>query len=279
MTRFNRMADTFSRREARLLAMQNDLQNTVDERTSDLSSANARLEEIDAYRRRFFSDISHELRTPLTVIIGETEVSLRQPDRFDADTRKTFKTILGRAQNLKRRVDDMLRVARSESGRLDLDLSQNDLNLILAAAAGNTQPSGAAHSVEVAFNPAEEPLSVECDREWMRQAIEGLLANAIKHSPPDSEISLTARAEADQAVIVLSDQGQGISKKDLPHIFDRFYRGKDLDGEQAGGFGIGLSLIKWVVEEHGGEIAVNSPPSNGTGPGTEFTLKLPLMLE
>ncbi len=285
MAKFNRMADSFSRREARLLAMQNDLQNTVDERTSDLSSANARLEEIDAYRRRFFSDISHELRTPLTVIIGETEVSLRQPDNLDAATQKTLKTIHGRARNLKRRVDDMLRVARSESGRLDLDLSAQDLSAVVASAVEDSKAAGQAHDVAISFRRPKPPLMVECDREWLRQAIEGLLANAIKHSPPKSKISIGAKAQGDEAVLTICDQGHGISAKDLPHIFDRFYRGKDDDGARAGGFGIGLSLIKWVVEEHGGSIAAASPPEpakRGTSqksPGTEFTLTLPLMIK
>ncbi|NNF80862.1 MAG: HAMP domain-containing histidine kinase [Rhizobiales bacterium] len=281
MTRFNRMADSFSRRETRLLAMQNDLQATIEERTRDLSSANARLEEIDAYRRRFFSDISHELRTPLTVIIGETEVSLRQPDGLDESTIATLKTIHGRARNLKRRVDDLLRVARSESGRLDLDLRRTDLNTVIVAAAEDTQAAGKAHNVEIIAEPCERPLEVDCDKEWMRQAIEGLVANAIKHSPPESRITIRARAEDQTAVISIRDQGHGISPKDLPHIFDRFYKGKDESGARAGGFGIGLSLIKWVVEEHGGSIAAESPPPQQSqkSPGTEFKLKLPFMLK
>lgn len=285
MTRFNRMADSFSRREARLLALQNDLQKTVEERTTDLRQANARLEEIDAYRRRFFSDISHELRTPLTVIIGETEVSLRQTDKLDAGTQKTFKTILGRARNLKRRVDDLLRVARSESGRLDLDLQENDLNLIVAAAVDDSRPAGKAHNVRLRFQASDEPLTVNCDREWMRQTIEGLLANAVKHSAPKSQISVSAAKQDDEAVVSLRDQGHGISPKDLPHIFDRFYKGKDDSGARAGGFGIGLSLIKWVIEEHGGHITAQSPPEGSAAeasqncPGTEFKLMLPLMKE
>lgn len=286
MTRFNRMADSFSRRESRLLALQNDLQETVEEQTSDLSNANARLEEIDAYRRRFFSDISHELRTPLTVIIGETEVSLRQTDKLDAETQKTFKTILGRARNLKRRVDDLLRVARSESGQLDLDLKENDLNLIVASAVEDTRPAGKAHNVRLRFSASDEPLMVRCDREWMRQAVEGLLANAVKHSPPESQISVSCAARDGDAVVRLRDQGHGISAKDLPHIFDRFYKGKDNSGAKAGGFGIGLSLIKWVIDAHGGRISAQSPPegaatgrSSQNGPGTEFNLVLPVMKE
>ncbi len=283
MTRFNRMADSFSRREARLLELQNDLQKTVEERTSDLRAANARLEEIDAYRRRFFSDISHELRTPLTVIIGETEVSLRQKEKLDAETAKTFTTILGRARNLKRRVDDLLRVARSESGRLDLDVRENDLNVIVAAAVEDTRPAGKAHDVRLRFQSAEAPLIVECDREWMRQTIEGLLANAVKHSAPETQISVSAREEDGHALISLRDQGYGISKEDLPRIFDRFYKGKDDSGARAGGFGIGLALIKWVIEEHGGTITAMSPAApkssapSQKSPGTEFKLKLPLM--
>ncbi len=227
--------------------------------------------------------VSHELRTPLTVIIGETEVSLRQKEKLDTETAKTFTTILGRARNLKRRVDDLLRVARSESGRLDLDVRENDLNVIVAAAVEDTRPAGKAHNVRLRFQSSDAPLIVECDREWMRQTVEGLLANAIKHSAPETQISVSAREEDGQALISLRDQGYGISESDLPRIFDRFYKGKDDSGARAGGFGIGLALIKWVIEEHGGSITAISPAApksaaqSQKSPGTEFKLKLPLM--
>ncbi|MEM9473617.1 MAG: histidine kinase dimerization/phospho-acceptor domain-containing protein, partial [Pseudomonadota bacterium] len=121
MRRFNTMAGSLAEREEELKTAQQDLQETVDRQTADLRQANEKLEKIDSNRRRFFSDISHELRTPLTVVQGEAEYNLNAKARPGiADMRQSFETILGRVQELRRRVDDMLRVARSESGRLDL---------------------------------------------------------------------------------------------------------------------------------------------------------------
>ena len=121
MTRFNLMADSFEAREAELTSAQAQLQQTVDQQTADLREVNRRLETIDANRRQFFADVSHELRTPLTVVQGEAEFNLKAKARPSAaDMRRSFETILKRVLELRRRVDDMLRVARSESGRLDL---------------------------------------------------------------------------------------------------------------------------------------------------------------
>ncbi|MGI9462697.1 MAG: sensor histidine kinase, partial [Aestuariivirgaceae bacterium] len=282
MIKFNRMADSFSRREAKLLDMQGALQDTIAERTSDLSSANTRLELIDTNRRRFFSDISHELRTPLTVIIGEAEVSLRHAKGADRATRASLETILARARNLRRRVDDLLRIARSESGKLDLDLEQHDLNLVLGDAIDDSQALAGNHGVELSAQLASRPLLARCDKEWLRQAVSGLLANAVKYSPSDTKIAVTLTERQGSAIIEIADQGYGISPKDLPKIFDRFYKGNAKADASAGGFGIGLSLIKWVVEEHGGTISAqspgmqNEPDGEAAASGSVFTIRLPL---
>lgn len=282
MTRFNRMADSFARREAKLLSLQDALQETISERTSDLSLANTRLEEIDANRRRFYSDISHELRTPLTVIIGEAELSLRKSDGLEATTKASLQTIQARANNLRRRVDDLLRIARSESGRLDLDLHKHDLRQVMSDAIDDSASLARTHNVEIDHKPGNEPILISCDSEWLRQSFSGLIANAVKYSPSDTKIAITLKPLKEAVTISIADQGFGISAQDLPKIFDRFYKGQDETHARAGGFGIGLSLVKWVIEEHGGTISAASPTSRkgrgktATSAGSTFTIRLPL---
>ena len=176
MTRFNRMADTLARREERLLVAQQDLKKIVAERTVDLETANKRLEDIDTNRRRFFSDISHELRTPLTVILGEAEVSLRQMGT-DTETplAQAFRTIHARASLLRRRVDDLLRVARSESGRLDLAFQACNLHDITADAIADVSRLGQQRNISIRANNAEGAAMLSADKDWLRQVLTGLL--------------------------------------------------------------------------------------------------------
>ena len=263
--------------------MQTDLQDTISARTSDLSAANDRLEDIDANRRRFFSDVSHELRTPLTVIIGEAEISLRNPKVLDDASRTSLETILTRARSLKRRVDDLLRVARSESGKLDFDMMEHDLCQVVQDAVNDTLQFASNHQVEVTFECPPGEIAVQCDREWLRQAVSGLIVNAVKYSPSDSETNVVLSADEKRAVIKVADQGYGIPKDEMTKVFDRFYKGSGAGQSASGGFGIGLSLIKWVVEAHSGTVSVVSPTlpdheNKAAGnAGSTFSIELPLV--
>ena len=252
MARFNRMAASFSRKQADLLAAQDELAETVASRTADLRDANRRLEEIDENRRRFFADISHELRTPLTVILGEAELTLKQGGDVPAEAIiKSMTAIQARAKTLRRRVNDMLRVARSESGQLDLRLEENDVNMIVAEALEDAAPFGRKKRVNIEMETDLEPLMCICDRaEWLRQAVSGILNNAIKYSQPGSTVRIRSQKAHKSAVVTVCDTGYGISQADLPRIFDRFHRGDDKERQQEGGYGIGLSLVKWIVDEH-----------------------------
>ena len=126
-------------------------------------------------------------------------------------------------------------------------------------------------SISVAVEAAGPDLLAAADRDWLRQVIEGLLSNAIRHSPPGSTVRLAARSIGAALEITVADEGCGIRAEDLPHVFERFYRG---DGS---GFGIGLALAKWIIEQHGGTIAVTSRTAASTqGPrGTTVTIRLP----
>jgi signal transduction histidine kinase len=274
MTRFNRMAQSLSRREAQLLAAQLRLQEVVDARTAELRRANERLSDIDRARRRFFTDVSHELRTPLTVILGEADVTLRGRPGVD-DLKSALSTIRTRARALHRRVEDLLRVARSESGQLELEFAPVSLLEIAESVAESVSGVARSRGVSIAVDQAGPEPVVEADGDWLRQVLEGLVANALRHTPAGGAISLQVGGEGGRALLSVVDEGEGIAETDLPHVFERFYRGKATsDGET--GFGIGLALAKWVVERHGGSIGVESrTAATGAKPGTTVTIRLP----
>jgi two-component system OmpR family sensor kinase len=278
MTSFNRMAESLDDRERRLIAAQHDLQRAIDARTADLRAANNRLEEIDANRRRFFHDVSHELRTPLTVILGEAELVLRQGEAVPEACRASMATIQNRARRLNRRIDDMLRVARSESGRLELHLTQAEAGEIVADAVEDTLALARRSGIELKLERGPGNLFVNGDRDWLRQVCGGLIANAVKFTSAPGVIEVRACGEQGAAVMEISDQGAGIPGADLHRVFDRFYKGAD-GGQAEVGHGVGLSLAKWIIEEHKGRIELISPGrlAGGQGrPGTTVVLRLDL---
>jgi signal transduction histidine kinase len=280
MTGFNRMAENLAERENRLVAGQRDLQHTIEERTAALREANSRLEEIDANRRRFFADISHELRTPLTVILGEAELMLRQgADITPPLCRASLETIQNRARRLNRRVDDMLRVARSESGRLELSLTRAEAGEIVADAVEDTLAIAKRSGIEVKLERGPGNLYVQADRDWLRQVCGGLITNAIRYSGGPGFIEVKARGENGAAVLEVSDQGQGIPPEEQRVVFDRFVKGRSGAERSETGHGVGLALAKWIIDEHEGAIELMSPGrlARGKGaPGTTVIVRLSL---
>lgn len=272
MARFNRMALSLSRRERRLLSAQSRLQEIVDARTAELRQANERLSDIDKARRRFFTDVSHELRTPLTVILGEVDVTLRgKPTPEDLSSALT--TIRARARRLHRRVEDLLRVARSDSGQLDLEFEPVSLAAIAEEAREGVLSAALARGVTVVCGEVEDVI-VEGDAEWLRQVVEGLVANAVRHSVAGGTIRVEVGEEAGGAVLTVEDDGEGIPEADLPHVFERFYRG--VSEKEGSGFGIGLALARWIVERHRGAISIESRTAGaGRRSGTTVTIALP----
>jgi len=262
MMQFNRMADSLELREQDLLKAQAQLQATIAERTQDLRLSNERLEFIDTQRRQFFSDVSHELRTPLTVILGESDWALKHAQNLDRDMAEAWKTIKARGDSLRRRVDDLLRVARSESGELDLRFSRVDLNAVVREAVVEIKPLAEKFNIALEPSFAHDALWLKGDPDWLRQAISGILTNAIRYGDTGKSVTIEAVERNGMINLAITDQGPGIPPDERPHLFKRFYRGEksDVQTKERGerGFGIGLSLIKWVVEEHGGEISIET---------------------
>ncbi|WP_375465813.1 ATP-binding protein [uncultured Methylobacterium sp.] len=265
---FNRMAARLSRREGRVAADRAALEDTVEARTADLRAANARLEAVDRSRRRFFADVSHELRTPLTVILGECDLAARAGNR-SIDHAPAFATIRKRALRLKRRVEDLLRVARSESGEIELDRRALAVMPVLAEAVDNLASEAARRRVVLMLEPGTRDVWLLADREWLRQVVEGVIDNALRHATGLSRIIVALGGEA-SARITVTDDGPGFGGAEKT-LFERFRRGPR-PAEM--GFGIGLALAHWLVGQHDGAILLGSGPD---GRGARVTLDIPAL--
>lgn len=269
----NRMATALRVRKEEVQAEWSRLNATIAERTQALRSANAALEETDSNRRRFFADISHELRTPLTVILMEAQIGQKGSE----DANAAFQTIQTRATRLNRRIDDMLRVARSESGQLALDPQTTNLPALLDGLVAEVQAEAENAGMALEIDPPED-VEILCDANWVRQVLAGLVRNAIRHARGGEIIRLSPVVTDASAGICVMDNGPGIASEDQSQIFDRFAQGPAKTANQ--GFGVGLALARWVVEEQGGLITLTSPlPQDealGPAPGTKIAVLFPL---
>lgn len=271
-TETNRMARALRTRQTTIQTEWAQLNDTIAERTKALRTANTALEEADGNRRRFFADISHELRTPLTVILMEAQIG----KKGSPDPEAAFTTIETRAARLNRRIDDLLRVARSESGQLALDPKPTDLPTLLGdiVAEITAECDNAGMTLQIEH---PENITITCDANWARQVIAGLLRNAIRHARNGGIIRLAPSQSDTHAGLSVLDNGPGITPQEQTKVFDRFSQGPNKTATQ--GFGVGLALARWVVKEQGGRITLTSPlPQNetlGQAPGTKIAVLFP----
>lgn len=267
----NRMTAALAARQAEVQAEWARLSETIAQRTEELRAANATLEEVDENRRRFFADISHELRTPLTVILMEAQIGCMG----SPDPKASFATIEARAARLNRRIDDLLRVARSDSGQLALETTQFDLAQMAVEVTEEVQ--GEIDNAGMTLTADQIPaLSVCGDANWVRQVLVSLIRNAIRHAREGGVVHLSAEQTDDTAGLAVTDNGSGIAAEEQTHVFERFAQGGTANAQ---GFGVGLALARWVIEAQGGTIAVTSPlprdAAIGKEPGTKTAVQLP----
>lgn len=261
--RMRQASRRIARRRARLERDLTDLESIVEARTTELSAANNRLSAIDAARRRFFADVSHELRTPLTVIMGEAELGAATAD---PDLRQSFQTISARAERLFRRIEDLLRIARSESGELQLCLRDVPLSEAIEAARGDVAPLLTRASVRLTLDVPQD-LMVRADPDWLRQIFSGFLENSVKFAGKGAEIQITARSSGGRVHIRVRDTGPGPQPPDDAPLFDRHARSAP---PGVSGFGIGLALARWAAREFGGDLR-RLPQAEGFGLELELT--------
>ncbi len=268
---FNRMTARLRRGEARVAQDRAALERTIADRTSDLRAANETLSVIDSSRRRFFADVSHELRTPLTVILGECEIALATQKAEEPSTR-AFAVIRRRALRLQRRVEDMLRIARSESGTIELSFKPVALQAVCASAIEAYEGATRRRDVAIVLESRAAEVLVEGDFEWLRQIVEGMIDNALRHAKGATRIVLACGIEDGTARLDVRDDGPGFGGGDPRELLERFSRRGAKD--DASGFGIGLALVRWVVDKHHGTVTLRdaAPPAHGA----EIAISLPL---
>jgi len=217
-------------------------------------------------QREFAADASHELRTPLTVIRSSVEHLRRHADEPVATVGDALEDIDAEVGHLTSMVEDLLLLARSDSGAVVLERVPVQLDDLAGEAAAALAGPAAARGVTVVVDPAPAPVTGDPTR--LRQLASILIDNAIRHSPSGGEVRVAVRAGGGTASLSVVDDGPGIRADDMPHIFDRFWRAP---GAPAGGTGLGLAIAKWIAERHDGSVVATSPESGGA----RFDVHLP----
>ena len=239
--------------------MQGAVQDDVGDLVISVNQTLERLESLFTSQQRFLADVSHELRTPLTVIKGNVDL-IRKFKEADEDLLNSIDQEAGR---LNRLVSGLLMLAQAESGKLPLNFGRVELDLLLTEVFTETRVL-AGSKVKLHLNQIDEAI-VKGDRDRLKQVILNLVANAIQYTPHGGDVFLTLKRIGDQARLIVRDTGPGIPAEDLPYIFDRFYRAeKSRTRSTTSGFGLGLSITKWIVEQHGGQIKVESKEGEGS---------------
>lgn len=232
-----------------------------------LRQSEARLREINQAQQRFVADAAHELRAPLTAIQGNLELLYRYPEMPPQDRMESVIQALKEARRLGRLVADMLALARGDAGQR-LKREPIELDRVLLEAFESAGHLSQQHHLTHAL----EPVRLVGDRDYLKQLALILLDNALKYTPPGGQVRLTLSHQGSHAELRVSDTGNGIAAQDLPHVFDRFYRADQSRRRDPGGSGLGLAIAKWIVEQHGGEIRLESE----LGRGTSAIVRLPL---
>lgn len=218
----------------------------------------ARIEHLFSVQQRFVADISHELRTPLTTIQGNLELARRYG--LDDESREAMEC---ETQRMARLVNDLLMLARADTGGIVVDLYPVDLDTIVLETIQQSSVLAQGRDLNIHLGQFE-PVRINGNTDRIRQLLLNLLNNAIKFTPDGGEITISLERQGDQAMLRVQDTGIGVAPEDRERIFDRFYQSDPARTHTGGGFGLGLSIAKWIVEAHHGSIRVESDGKQGT---------------
>jgi heavy metal sensor kinase len=232
----------------------------------------ARLEEAFDRQRRFTADASHELRTPLSIIKANTSMALEHPwpeERY-RDFLAAIDTAAGRQSRI---VEELLFLARADAGGLARDVGPVCLiEALEEAAAAVSRPAPGGHPPCVQLEPIDPALMVPGSGSELTRLFTNLLENAVRHTPPEGTVTVSARVEAMSVTVMVADTGEGIAPEHLPHLGERFYRVDAARSAGTGGTGLGLAICRSITEAHGGRMTIESK----LGEGTAVRIRLPL---
>lgn len=265
----------FRNRIQRFKNIQNQLEAEVKARTATIQEQTEKLKVLDEAKTRFFSNITHEFRTPLTLILGPLEqIQQKRPPE-----KKLYKSLQGvqkNAQHLLGLINQLLDISKLESGNMKLEMSHGDIIEQTQSIVERMQPMADQKSIQLIFQSSSTQLVTNYDQKKWNKIIFNLLSNAIKFTPNDGSVTVDLREIKNQNLLEVnvSDTGIGISPKHLSNIFNRFYQTDDSTTRMQEGTGIGLALVKELIELQNGKITVQSVLNEGT----TFTIQLPVTI-
>jgi signal transduction histidine kinase len=244
----------------------------LDQNKKALEVSNQKLVELDQVKSRFFANISHELRTPLTLLIAPLENMMNRFGRsLDNETRETLLTMHSNGMRLLKLINDLLDLVRLESGRMEVRAEPLALTEFIRGLASSAKQVADDKRLKLETYVDPELGTLLTDRDKLEKIVLNLVFNALKFTPAGGRVDLRAEKHGDEVIITVADTGMGISEKNLPHVFDRFWQADGSSKRKYQGVGIGLALVKELVEIQGGKVVVASQE----GKGTTFTIHLP----
>jgi signal transduction histidine kinase len=241
-----------------------ELSRTLESMLRELDAARGETESMLARQRRFVADASHELRTPLTSVLANLELLA---ESLHGDEGEAARSALRSSQRMRRLVADLLLLARTDVGRV-VPREPCDLARIAVEAAGELGPVSSEHEIVLDVHPA----IVEAARDEIHRVSINLIENAIRYTPPGTQIRVSTREREGEAQLIVQDDGPGVPPELRATLFERFVRGA---GDRGGSFGLGLAIVKAVAQTHGGGVELQSPPEGGA----RFVVKLPARSE
>lgn len=240
---------------------------------NELKHAIQRAEDASSLKDEFLATVSHELRTPLMAVLGWTHL-LRTNNLDDAGKQRALETIERNARSQQQLIEDLLDVSRIISGKLRLDVRAVTPSTFIAAAVESVRPAADAKEISLEVIGDADVSSISGDAGRLQQVVWNLLSNAIKFTPHGGQVELRCVRSGSNVEISIKDSGQGISPDFLPYVFERFRQADMKTTRVHGGLGLGLAIVRQLVELHGGTVEV---ASEGEGKGATFVVKLPVL--
>jgi signal transduction histidine kinase len=237
---------------------------------AELQNAYRTAEEANRAKDEFISVVSHELRTPLNSILGW--VRIIKDDASEANIRRAFEVIRRQSENQLQLIEDLLDTSRIISGKMRLEIKPLEIENVVMEAVETVRPAAAAKNIALIYENPDAPKMLPGDAERLQQVFWNLLANAVKFTPRDGTIRIRLAHDDSNVRITITDTGDGIDADFMPFVFERFRQSDNSTSRRSGGLGLGLSLVRNIIELHGGEVTAHS---DGRGKGSRFTVRLP----